>query len=375
MVANEVVPPKAEEVSSTKVSDVAPASGSLPEKDKPDLNDQIIRQVEYYFGDSNLLRDKYLREKISADPDGWVTFEVLLTFKRLAALSEDKNIVAEAMAKSTSGLIEVSEDKEKIRRHPNHPIPEGNDEYRKEVMSRTAYAKGFPLESDMSELIKFFEPYEKVVNITMRKYLHKPTKTHKFKGSVFVTFATVEQAKAFVSKDKIDSQGRNLVRKMQELYLDEKRNEMLKKKAKKEAAKAPVVDDFDLPKGSVVEFQKADESVTREMIRTAISQLDGTFNVAFIDYNKGDKNGRIRFDQEDVVKEFLSKLENNILKIRDGIEIELKALNEEEERAFLNKAREDMKCRRRVARSGRKRRAPHMKNPTDKKVKKDGAEA
>ena len=77
-------------------------------------------------------------------------------------------------------------------RHPERPIPEHNEERRKEIMSRTAYAKGFPLDTEMAELLDFFAPYEQVLNINMRKYLDKPTKTYKFKGSVFVTFAKNE---------------------------------------------------------------------------------------------------------------------------------------------------------------------------------------
>ena len=35
-----------------------------------DLAEKIRRQVEFYFGGLNLQRDKFMREKMSADPDG-----------------------------------------------------------------------------------------------------------------------------------------------------------------------------------------------------------------------------------------------------------------------------------------------------------------
>lgn len=168
------------------------------------LETDIIRQIEYYFGDSNLQRDKFLLGQISKDEEGWVPFSVLLKFKRLAALSTDVDVIVNALVKSDEGLIEISDDKTKIRRHPERPIPKYNEEIRKEISSRTAYVKGFPLQSDMSELIDFFKPYEKVLNIYMRKYLDKPTKTYKFKGSVFVTFATKEQCENFINKDKVN---------------------------------------------------------------------------------------------------------------------------------------------------------------------------
>lgn len=168
-----------------------------------DKEKKIINQVEYYFGDVNLTRDKFLLENIGKDENGWVPISVLLTFKRLAALSSDSNIVADALMKSDGGLVEISEDKLKIRRHPERPIPEHNEERRKEIMSRTAYVKGFPLDSDMDTLLKFFADFEKVANVVMRKYLDKPQKTYKFKGSVFVTFETKEQAAHFIEKSEV----------------------------------------------------------------------------------------------------------------------------------------------------------------------------
>ena len=35
-----------------------------------DLSSQIRRQVESYFSGLNLKRDKFMREKMSADPEG-----------------------------------------------------------------------------------------------------------------------------------------------------------------------------------------------------------------------------------------------------------------------------------------------------------------
>ena len=182
--------------------EVAEKNGSVTSEDN---DSKIIRQVEYYFGDANLNRDKFLLEQIGKDEEGWVPISVLLTFKRLAALSTDSNIIADALMKSDSGLLEISEDKLKIRRHPEKPIPEHNEERRKEIMSRTAYVKGFPLNSDIDTLLKYFADFEKVGHVNMRKYLDKPTKTYKFKGSVFVTFETKEQAEKFIEKTEVSN--------------------------------------------------------------------------------------------------------------------------------------------------------------------------
>lgn len=232
------------------------------------LEKDIINQIEYYFGDANLLRDKFLQEQIGKD-EGWVTLDVLLTFKRLANLSSDSAVIVEAVGKSDNALVEISEDKTKVRRHPDRPIPELNEATRKEVNSRTAYVKGFPpVGTEMSNLIEFFEPYEKITNIIMRKYLDKPTKKYLFKGSVFVTFANKEQCNDFITKEKISYNDVELVRKWQDDYIEEKRSEH-KKKNKKE----DVVEEITLPRNAVIYFTGFAATVSRESIKEAISAV------------------------------------------------------------------------------------------------------
>jgi lupus La protein len=47
---------------------------------------KVKLQVEFYFSDSNLPRDKFLRETVSADPDGFVDIALIITFSRLRSL-------------------------------------------------------------------------------------------------------------------------------------------------------------------------------------------------------------------------------------------------------------------------------------------------
>ena len=59
-------------------------------------------------------------KQISENEGGWVELAVLLTFKRLKSMSEEAPVIASAVLKSSEGLVEVSEDKLKLRRHPEH---------------------------------------------------------------------------------------------------------------------------------------------------------------------------------------------------------------------------------------------------------------
>lgn len=101
-----------------------------------DLEKKIAQQIEYYFGDINLPRDKFMQEKIQED-EGWIPLEVLLTFKRLASLSSDPEVIVTAVEKAESKLVSISEDRKKLRRNPEQPLPELNETRQKELISRS----------------------------------------------------------------------------------------------------------------------------------------------------------------------------------------------------------------------------------------------
>lgn len=333
------------------------------------LEGSIIRQLEYYFGDANLARDKYLLEQISKD-EGWVSLDILLTFKRLKALSEDKQVIVNAIEKSDEGLIEVSEDRQKLRRHPERPLPEQNEETRKDIYSRTVYIKGFPPQdgTQMNDLIEFFEPFDKVTNIVMRKYHDKATKKYLFKGSVFVTFANKDHCAEFLKKEKLEFKGKELIRKMQDDYFEEKKAERKKKDKKKEDEK---LDISHLPKGACVHMDGFGKETSRETIKETITKLDEAFEVAFIDYQKTNSNGIVRFAAENTGKKFLEKLTDSKINV-DEEEITVRLLEGDEETEYLKKVVKDQQARRsnhgRKGRSHKDSRHKHSHN-NDKKRK------
>ena len=69
--------------------DHGPKKGDLTCDEK--LQSKIVRQVEHYFGDYNLPRDKFLKETIQSD-EGWVSMDVMMKFQRLAGLSNDPQV-------------------------------------------------------------------------------------------------------------------------------------------------------------------------------------------------------------------------------------------------------------------------------------------
>ncbi|CAG2177502.1 unnamed protein product [Oppiella nova] len=178
-----------------------------------ELETKIIRQIEYYFSDINLSKDKFLKELIPKD-DGWVTFEILLTFKRLNALSGDKEVIVKALRKSSSNLLEISECETKLRRNPEKPLPEINDEYTQELNERTLHLKGFPTDAKLDDIMEFCRQYGTVENIEMRRHM----KTKTFKGCIFVVFATKDEAQKVLTADEVKYDGKDLLRENKVTY-------------------------------------------------------------------------------------------------------------------------------------------------------------
>lgn len=109
-------------------------------------------------------RDKFLIEQTKLD-EGWIPMTIMLNFKLLASMSQDINVILEAV--KSSELMEISEDRKKIRRSPKHPLPVYNEEYRKAQEAKTVYLKGFPLQGTTIEKLKTFlsdyEPFDNIV--------------------------------------------------------------------------------------------------------------------------------------------------------------------------------------------------------------------
>lgn len=250
-----------------------------------DVEKKIIRQIEYYFGDFNLPRDKFLMEETKAN-EGWVAMETMLKFKRLLDLSSDQEVITTAIKKSKAGLMEVNEDNSKIRRNPEIPLPENTVESKTALEARTVYVKGFDNENTtLDELLDHFnETNTNVVSVQMRNYgVGKgKEKVWKFKGSIFVTFKNTESATEFVENKDWKYKDRTMIIKFQKNYLEDKQKEIedkKKNKAQGKGNKAAAVkeedtkqdDDFKMPRGAVLKLTGLGGDITREDIKEVLN--------------------------------------------------------------------------------------------------------
>ncbi|KAJ8670291.1 hypothetical protein QAD02_001550 [Eretmocerus hayati] len=321
------------------------SDAAATEEASAELLKKIQKQVEFYFGDVNMQRDKFLIEQTKLD-EGWIPMSVMLNFKLLAALS--KNIPTIIKALRDSELIEISEDDKKIRRKPDKPLPEYNEEYRKAQEAKTIYLKGFPLDSTMEGLKSHFEPQD-VENIIMRKY--KKGTEYFFKGSIFVQFKTVDDAKAFLEQESIKYNGTELTKMwaadyaiFKEKERDERRQKKMKDILKSEQTKQSKNQKGNqekpkIPKGCVIHFSNVEKEIPREKIKEELVKLDA--EVVYIDYNKGDKEGWIRLQGENSAVEILKKLDSSSITVEE-CELKCRLIEGDEEEAYFKKVLENM---------------------------------
>lgn len=180
-----------------------------------DLESSIILQVEYYFGDRNMRRDEFMQKTLKTY-DGWLPLNILTRFNQLAKWTKDIEIIAKALKKS-SGFLEVSEDNKKVRRRSDAPVPKLTAALQRELTNRSIYAKGYPKNTIFDDLIMHYKKYD-VETIIMRKF-QRPPLYRVFKGSVYITFKTREQAEKFMKGGQHEYQGQVLKVLWQRDYL------------------------------------------------------------------------------------------------------------------------------------------------------------
>ena len=75
-----------------------------------DVKAKVIKQINFYFGNSNLPKDKFLQKKVAENPDGWVDLSIIGSFKRMTDLIPSKSVATLAsIMKTNEDVVEVIE--------------------------------------------------------------------------------------------------------------------------------------------------------------------------------------------------------------------------------------------------------------------------
>ncbi|NXG65633.1 LARP7 protein, partial [Hemiprocne comata] len=142
----------------------------------------IAKQVDFWFGDVNLHKDRFLREQIEKSRDGYVDISLLVSFNKMKKLTTDGKLIARAV--KSSSVVELDLEGTRIRRR--QPLGEQPTD----VDSRTVYVELLPKNVNHSWIERVFGKCGNVVYISIPRY----RTTGDPKGFAFVEFETKEQA-------------------------------------------------------------------------------------------------------------------------------------------------------------------------------------
>lgn len=292
---------------------------------------KILKQVDFYFSDSNLPKDKFLKGLVDKDPEGWVEIAVISSFARMKSLSTDQAVIVAAIKEST--LLQVSEDGTKLKR--NAPLPEKTN-----FLDNTIYAKGFAAETTLDTIEEFFtshlEDGEKITCVRMRRMKDKT-----FKGSVFVEFnskATADRVAGLTLK--FTGQDEPLAIMTKGAYIAKKKAELAASgSSKKRKADEEPKEEKEYAKGLIVYMAGLTEEASRESIKECFEGIE--CKVGFVEYSRGQVEGYIRLDESSAVTgtDAAAKLTEAKTEI-SGAAVTFKVLEGEEEKSYWTKVRE-----------------------------------
>jgi len=104
-----------------------------------DLSEKITQQVEFYFSDANITKDKFLLKHVKRNKEGFVSLKLISSFKRVKHLTKDWRQVAHAI-KLCSKRLEVNDLETKVRRLEDLPP------YDETTPSRTVVVLNLPMD-------------------------------------------------------------------------------------------------------------------------------------------------------------------------------------------------------------------------------------
>ncbi|XP_050424180.1 la protein homolog [Adelges cooleyi] len=293
---------------------------------------KIIKQLEYYFSDTNLPYDKFLQNEIKTG-DGWVKISVLLTFKRLASISKEPAVIAAAVKNATNCIVEINEGNDKIRRKPDQVVPVADQEFLNEMMERSIYCKGFPKTATMDELLNYAASLNDF-NIT--KVIPRRLKTKEFKGSLYFTFETKEQAEKFLKLESVQYGDVNLERKWEKEFLEEKKLEYEEKLAKRDQKQKAETEKY-FKKGYLLKANNLTDAVTVDKIKDICLKYE--WQVAFVKINEDKLSAWIRLKPVTTAEQLLKDIADKT----NDLNITFSLPEENVEQTVLNEMTKEMK--------------------------------
>ncbi|RDX79519.1 La protein 1, partial [Mucuna pruriens] len=242
---------------------------------------KVLRQVEFYFSDSNLLTDGFMRKSITEGEDGIfivgldcgrtvISLPLICSFKRMrmhlnlgdARADEVPQDIVNAVAQTlrTSASLKVSEDGGKVGKTTELPKKEKIEQ----AEIRTLAVSPFEYDLKLEDVEKFFGQYGKVNTVRLP---HHVGNKNFFCGTAIVEFSSREEVEK-VMKEKLVYEGVELELKPKKDFDAERVKELEDYKK----SRLPVdsnyqnnsnVEEEDYPKGLIIAFKL--QSISEEI--------------------------------------------------------------------------------------------------------------
>ncbi|KLU86232.1 hypothetical protein MAPG_05249 [Magnaporthiopsis poae ATCC 64411] len=199
----------------------------LPESTDPA---EMRKQVEFYFGDSNISQDKFLWENTDGSKKP-MSLKIIHKFKRMQRFKSYEQLVA-ALRESEALVIAGEPGEETVIRKVPYDPERGN-----KAAPRTVYVKGFGDEEPTTQidLEKFFNSFGlEVESVRLRR-----TDKKLFKGSVYVEFKTKEDFTKFLELDPKPKWKDHDLKIMSKVDYCEEKNAQIRAGTLKPSAKRP----------------------------------------------------------------------------------------------------------------------------------------
>jgi len=326
------------------------------QKEDQTLEKKIQHQLEFYLGDVNLRKDKFLLEQIKKNDKGYIDIGIFLNFNKIKLLlksvqeHQDKlNMLAEAVI--SSEVLKVNNSRTKIKR--KIPFTEHLDQKaEEEIDKRTVYIENFPEDINHEMIGKIFSKCGKVLHVSLPKYAESKT----FKGFGFVEFSNEDEAIQAIKKydntvaeelvqNSLFKGKINPLKVMPKTKWLELKEEF--KKIKRElvqhlqgdneynpSAGAGTQGSKEITKGCLIKLQNLPSgSLDKAIIRTAIISF---YIPKYVDYRKGTNECIVRFDSSQAREEFLSKINEEGLIIQNK-KVDVSLIEGEEEENYISR--------------------------------------
>jgi len=151
----------------------------------------LMTQLEYYFSDENLQRDKFLQTEAEKDEtgQGYISLDVLSTFQRVKRFSNNIEDIRAAIREST--IIQLNKGGDKVKRIIPFAFPLSEEQRER----RTIYVRYLPKLSNQDSVRGIFG----ICGSMKRVDIPSDKKSGEIKGIAFIEFESRKQARKAIA--------------------------------------------------------------------------------------------------------------------------------------------------------------------------------